>query len=193
MIFEAVVITQDADGSPRVAPLGYRCAGDALLLAPFAPSRTLDNLRRTLQATVNLTDDVTVFAGALTGRPIPPLLPAAQGIGWRLASALAHREVEVVAIEEDPVRPVFRTRTLHHETHAPFQGFNRAQGAVLEAAILVSRLERLPREQVERELAYLQTAVDKTAGPRELLAWGWLRERMAAFYQGMGHDDMRAP
>ena len=62
-------------------------------------------------------------------------------------------------------------------SHAPFQGFNRAQAAILEAAILVSRLHMLPRDRIERELAYLRSAVEKTAGLREVEAWSWLTER----------------
>ena len=63
-------------------------------------------------------------------------------------------------------------------THAPFGGFNRAQAAVIELAILVSRLDRLPPEKILTEIAYLKIAVDKTAGRKELEAWTWLMERV---------------
>jgi uncharacterized protein len=68
-------------------------------------------------------------------------------------------------------------------SHAPFLGFNRAQAAVIEAAILVSRLDMLPREKVEQEIAYLEIAIAKTAGDAEREAWGWLMERVAARYE----------
>jgi len=35
---------------------------------------------------------------------------------------------------------------VHRASHAPFVGFNRAQAAVIEAAILVSRLRMLRRD-----------------------------------------------
>ena len=38
------------------------------MLAPFRPSRTLDNLRDVPFAVASHTDDVRVFAGSLTGR-----------------------------------------------------------------------------------------------------------------------------
>jgi uncharacterized protein len=66
--------------------------------------------------------------------------------------------------------------------HAPFKGFNRAQAAVIEAAILVSRLKMLPRDKVEREIAYLQTAVSKTSSLDEEEAWSWLINAVHAFY-----------
>jgi hypothetical protein len=45
---------------------------------------------------------------------------------------------------------------------------------------LVSRLQLLPPEKIAAELGYLRIAVDKTAGPEEREAWGWLLEEVAA-------------
>jgi len=98
----------------------------------------------------------------------------------RLESALSHIELEVARIEEDPLRPRFLCRELLARNHAPFPGHNRAQAAVIEACILVSRLNMLPADKVQREMDSLAIAIDKTAGPRELEAWGWLREKIAA-------------
>ena len=68
------------------------------------------------------------------------------------------------------------------EQHAPFLGLNRAKAAVLELCILVSRLDFLPCDKIEREIDYLKIALDKTAGSDELEAWGWLMEKVEAFY-----------
>jgi hypothetical protein len=68
--------------------------------------------------------------------------------------------------------------------HAPFTGFNRAKGAVLELAILVSRLSMLPREKIEAEIAYLSIAIEKTAGPDEREAWGWLMGKVEGYFVG---------
>ena len=57
---------------------------------------------------------------------------------------------------------------------------NRAQAACLELAILVTRLHMLPPEKVEREMAYLEIAIGKTAGEAEREAWGWLVEAVEA-------------
>ncbi|MEO8009755.1 MAG: DUF447 domain-containing protein, partial [Betaproteobacteria bacterium] len=72
-------------------------------------------------------------------------------------------------------------REVAHVTHGAFGGFNRAQSAVIEAAILVSRLNMLPQEKIDTEMAYLAIGVEKTAGPRELEAWGWLKARIEEF------------
>jgi hypothetical protein len=58
---------------------------------------------------------------------------------------------------------------------------NRAQAAVLELAVLTTRLEMLPPEKVESELKYLEIAIAKTAGPREREAWLWLMARIEAW------------
>lgn len=182
MIRESIVVTPNVDGTPHIAPIGVIVAGDELVIAPFRPSATLANLEARRVVTVNYTDDVRVFAGCLTGRRDWPTVPAHRIAAPRLAGALAHDELELVATEPDPQRPRFRCRVVHRESHAPFLGFNRAQAAVVEAAILTSRLEMLPRAKIDAEMAYLSIAIGKTAGPREQEAWSWLVERIAAFY-----------
>ena len=42
----------------------------------------------------------------------------------------------------------------------------------------MSRLDRLPADKLDAELAYLQIAIDKTAGERERTAWDWLMQRV---------------
>ena len=179
MIRETIVTTVGAGGTPHMAPMGVRDEAGLYLIAPFRPSRTLDNLLRSGQAVINYTDDVRVFAGFHTGRRDWPTVPAGTVRGVRLAQALAHEEVEVARWEDDEVRPRVLCRALACETHAAFRGFNRAQAAVIEAGILVSRLRRLPAEKIDREMDYLRIAVEKTAGPREREAWQWLEEWIA--------------
>jgi len=176
-IRESIVTTLNADSSAHVAPLGVIVEPPWLVIAPFHPSTTLDNLRRHPFACVNYTTDVRVFAGCVTRRKRDwPVTAAERSRGWRLAGALAHTEVEIAEVVEDALRPRFRCRARHEAFH----GFNRAQAAVLEAAILVSRLGMLPREKVEQELAYLAIAVGKTAGETEHEAWGWLMEAVSS-------------
>ena len=188
MIFETIVTTQAPDGAVHIAPFGITEDEAGLVIAPFRPSISLDNLLATRCAVINLTDDVRIFAGCLTERRDWPTKPAQVVAGRVLDAALSHREVRVASIEEDPLRPRFRLDVVHEETHAPFRGFNRAQAAVIEAAILVSRLHMLPPEKIETEIAYLTIAIDKTAGEREWEAWGWLMARIADY---KANPDMR--
>lgn len=186
MIHEAVITTRSPEGPAHIAPMGYREEGGLVLLAPFRPSTTLENILASRCAVVNMTDDVRVIAGCLTGRRDWPLLPAERVAGMRLAAALAHMELELERVDDDATRPKLWFRRVFEATHAPFRGFNRAQSAVVEAAILVSRLHMLPADKIDAELAYLAIGIEKTAGPAELEAWGWLMDRIARHRAGEG-------
>jgi hypothetical protein len=182
MIRETIVTTMSREAVVHIAPLGIIADGEEWIIAPFRPSTTLENLRELPFAVANYSDDVRVFAGCLTGRRDWPVTGSACVPVPRLAAALAHAELAVVAVTEDAQRPRFRCRVVHRAAHAPFQGFNRAQAAVIEAAILVSRLHMLPREKIEADIAYLGIAVAKTAGTAEQEAWDWLMEKIGAHY-----------
>lgn len=189
MIYETVITTVNPDGSAHIAPFGIRERDGNVVIAPFRPSTSLDNLLRTERAVINLTDDVRIFAGALTGRREWPTRQATQIEGYVLDAALAHRELEMISLQDDPVRPELTFRVVHEAMHRPFRGFNRAQAAVLEAAVLVSRLHMLPTEKIAAETAYLRIAIEKTAGERELQAWAWLMERIENYNAELRGDN----
>lgn len=180
LIRETIVVTANALGEPHVAPLGLIGEGAHWIIAPFHPSTTLDNLRVRPAATANLCDDARVFAGCLTGRRDWPLVPTSRGFPPRLADTLAHWELEVVETREDAQRPRFVCRVAARASHAPYEGFNRALAAVIEGAVLASRLDFLPRAEIEAEFVRLKVIVGKTAGPREAEAFGWLEAKVAA-------------
>ncbi len=179
VIHEAVVTTVSRGGVSHIAPMGVRFDAAQVVLMPFKPSTTLANIEASGHAVLNFVTDTRVFAGCVTGRKHWPLLPADRIEGVRLAVALGHVELALAEHCDDAQRPVLRMARVHEVTHTPFTGFNRAQAAVLEGAILVSRLHLLSADKIEREMAYLQIAVDKTASATEREAWGWLREAVA--------------
>lgn len=183
MILETIIISQDADGKSHVTPFGIRHEGDFVVISPYKPSVTLDNILATKQAVMNLTDDVRIFAGALTNRAPWQLLPANQIAGLRLQNCLAHAELKLVEVREDATRPALVMKKVFEQNHQPFKGFNRAQLAVIELAVLTSRLHMLSRRKIETEMHYLQIAIDKTAGAREKEAWQWLTEKVENFYK----------
>lgn len=186
MIQELLVTTQNAAGVVHIAPMGIHVVGEDIIILPFRPSTTLENILATEVAVLNYCDDVRLFAGCLTGRRDWPVRDAEQISGKVLAAALAHTEVRLERVVEDATRPKLFCKAIHTVNHQPFMGFNRAQFAVLEAAILVSRLTMLPMEKIAAELAYLQIGFDKTAGDREREAWSWLMAAIAAFKAEQG-------
>ena len=182
MIQELIVTTQNSAGQVHLAPMGIHLHGEEIHILPFRPSTTLSNLLETRRAVLNYCDDVRIFAGCLTGRR-----------NWKthdlvLESALAYSEVALVHIEDDALRPRLICNIQRTVNQSPCRGFNRAQYAVLEASILVSRLSMLPLEKIDSEIAYLRIGLEKTAGERELEAWGWLMSEIDVFRQEKTHE-----
>jgi len=183
-IFEAVVTTVSPAGAVHIAPMGVRYeagpTGAEVVLMPFRPSTTLDNILATRSAVLNRLVDPRVFAGCVTGRKHWPTVPAERVAGARLQAALSHVELALAQVGDDPQRPRLRLSCVHEVTHAPFLGMNRAEAAVIEGAVLVSRLHMLPPEKIDSEMRYLQIAIDKTAGADAHEAWSWLQQAVAA-------------
>ena len=185
-IFETVVTSVAPNGRVHVAPMGVRYRDDLVVLMPFKPSTTLDNITTSCVAVLNLVTDTRVFAGCVTGRRDWPTLPADKIPCARLTCALAHVELRLHERIEHEQRPVLHLARVYEASHAPFAGLNRAQAAVIEGAVLVSRLHMLAPEKIDAEMAYLQIAIDKTAGPGEHEAWAWLCEAVAAHRVSQG-------
>ena len=188
MIFETIITTVDLAGEPHIAPFGVRYEDDLVVISPYKPSTTLDNILATKCAVMNLTDDVRVFAGAVTNRKIGELVSINTALqtnrikGFRLVDCLAHVELALIEVRDDATRPELIMQKMAEFNHKPFTGFNRAQAAVIELAVLVSRLHLLPKHKIMSEIEYLKIAIDKTAGEREIEAWAWLTEAIEHFY-----------
>ncbi len=173
-INEIILITECEDGSPYIAPFGILERDGLILIAPFRPSTSLDNLLSGRRATINTTDDVRIFAGALTGKRSWQVEDRAGAL--ILETTLTYKSLKLEKVEDDIQRPKLYFSVLTEEMLRPFQGYNRAQAAVVELCVLVSRLNMLPIEKITAELEYLRIAIEKTAGATEQEAWGWLVE-----------------
>lgn len=173
-INEIILITECEDGSPYIAPFGIRERDGLILIAPFRPSTSLDNLLSGRRATINTTDDVRIFAGALTGKR--SWLVEDRAGALILETTLTYKSLKLEKVEDDIQRPNLYFSVLKEVMLRPFQGYNRAQAAVVELCVLVSRLNMLPIEKITAELEYLRIAIEKTAGATEQEAWGWLVE-----------------
>jgi uncharacterized protein len=170
MIIESIITTLDSQGAINFAPMGVEWGEDVIVVKPFLETTTFRNIQATGAAVVNLTDDVLLFAQAAISNPQYPAGPATVIRGAVLDAACSWRELEVRSIDATPPRSRIETRVVHHGKRREFLGFNRARNAVLETAILSTRLHLIPRAEIEADLAKLQIIVNKTAGPREFEA-----------------------
>ena len=187
MILEGVVATCDATGGMHLAPMGPEvaesaCLGGAiesLVLKPFETSQTAANLARLPEGVFHLTDDCLLVARLVTGKlDTPPACrPATAVRGWVLEEMCQAYEFRVEAADRSRERGRLEARVVRVHEGRPFVGFNRARHAVVEGAILVTRLHLLGAEEVARQLRDLRVLVEKTGGEREHEAFRLLEER----------------
>jgi hypothetical protein len=190
MILEGIVTTTDASGGLHLAAMGPEVDEAAvrsgrierLLLKPFATSQTAVHLRRHPEGVFHLTDDVLLLARLVAGRldTPPPTRPATAIAGHVLADACQAYEFVVESRDDAAERLRLEARVVAAHVGRPFVGFNRAAHAVVEAAILVTRLHLLGAEEVSRQIAALAPLVEKTGGEREREAFSLLASRAMA-------------
>jgi uncharacterized protein len=199
VILEGIVTTLGPDGEVNVAPMGphlpdlftsmdfpRRDPLTSFVLKPFRSSRTYLNLDAHPEGVLHVTDDVLLLAQAAVGTPdpMPALMPATQVRGVVLRDACRYAEFRVASREERGERVTFAVEVLHVGRLRDFFGFNRAMFAVVEAAILATRLAFLPVEQIDSEYQRLAVLVEKTGGPREHQAFALLKAHVEAHRRG---------
>jgi hypothetical protein len=186
LILEGIVVTRNADGTPNVSPMGpiVDAAESRLTLRPFQTSQTYQNLKRNSQGVFHITDDVLLIARAVTGTlaPLPETLPATAIDGLVLADCCRWWEFEVVSLDDRDERTTIETGIVHKGRRRDFFGFNRAKHAVLETAILATRLFLLPRDEVLSDVDRHAVVVAKTAGEPEQAAFELLRSHIERYY-----------
>lgn len=187
MILEGLVTTLGPSGVVNVAPMGPRLpppyrleVGGHVELRPFKTSRTFANLQAHPEAVLHVTDDVLLIARAAIGDVADAATFAASALrGAVLADACRAYELKVEVAEQPAERATFRASVVHVHRLRDFFGLNRALFAVVEAAILATRVHLLPAASIEAECARLAVLVEKTGGPREAEALALLRDHIA--------------
>ena len=178
MILEGIVTTVDAYGAVNISPMGPRvdASMNRLVLRPYQTSTTYKNLKRKGEGVLHVTDDVLLLAQAAVAQPDPPpLLSRAQTVdGWIIDDACRWYEFRVTSLDDSAPRVEIVAEVVTRGHQRDFFGFNRAKHAVIEAAILATRLEFLPREEILREFKRLAIIVEKTAGDQERRAMEFL-------------------
>ncbi len=191
-ILEGIVTTLNVDGSVNVSPMGpiVDDALDRLWLRPFHTSTTYRNLKRTGRGVFHVTDDVELLAQAAVGQPSP--LPRFQatpaGDELILAEACRWYAFEIESLDDAEERTNIVTRVTDRGVLRDFLGFNRAQHAVLEAAILATRIHLTGSATILAEFDRLQIAVDKTGAAAEQRAMAFLRTHVARVAEQAGQQ-----
>lgn len=184
ILLEGIVTTRNADGSPHVAPMGpiVNAEFTKILLRPFRTSTTYGNLKRTKAGVLHVTDDVELFARAAVGelRELPPMFSATAIDGVVLADACRWYAFRVNSIDDRTERTEMQADVVESGRLREFFGFNRGKHAVIEAAILATRIELLDANEITSEFARLKTAIEKTGGRQEHAAYAFLKAYVEA-------------
>jgi hypothetical protein len=179
-LLESIVTTLNEDGGPHIAPMGpiVDAGFTRLLLRPFRTSVTYQNLKRTHEGVLHVTDDVELFARAAVGRllELPQLLPAKAVRGVILENACRWYAFRVISINDRDERTEILAETVDHGRQRDFFGFNRAKHAVIEAAILSTRLDFIEARQIQAEFERLASPVMKTGSYHERNAFDFLTQ-----------------
>lgn len=185
MILESLVTTTDPAGRMHLAPMGPRIREDwsGFLLRPFPSSKTFQHLKATREGVMHVTDDAALIArGAVNQVPPVDTRPASVVNGYIINNACRFYEFRVTHLDETQERMQIECEIVHRGVLREFFGLNRAKHAVVEAAILATRLHLLPRDEVVHDLTKLQPLIDKTGGPAEIEAFRFLKDHIHRVY-----------
>lgn len=182
MIIEGIVTTRDSAGVLNIAPMGARCAEqviyqgtvpDTLTLRPYRSSQTFRNLSHDGLGVFHVTDDVELLARAAVGDELGDVktseLPGSgQAI---LADACRWYALKVQSTDATREPAELRCRVTDHGHIRDFAGLNRGMLAVVEAAILATRIDFHDIRDWQDRLREWRVLVDKTGGTREQRAF----------------------
>lgn len=184
MILEGIVTTQNSAGDINVAPMGpiVDDTMQSFVLRPFQTSTTYRNLKGHPFGVLHVVDDVLLLAKAAISRlqETPETFQAITVPGHVLKSACRWYEFKVESLDDSDERTRIEAHVVHSGRLRSFFGFNRAKHAVLEAAILATRVHILPADEILAQIDALRSPVEKTAGPNERAAFQFVDDFVQA-------------
>lgn len=183
MIIETIFSTLDRTEHPNFAPMGVVWGEEGMTVRPFRDTITYRNLVETGCGVANVTDNVLSFARtALSDRELPHF--AARRIrGVVLEEACTWRELEVAEVDGDEQRARIDCRVVGEGWLRDFIGFNRGKNAVIEAAILATRLHLHSAADVRSALRRYDDLVRRTGGEQEQEAMQYIQDYVARWFR----------
>jgi len=157
----------------------------SLVLRPFQTSSTFRNLNETGCGVFHVVDTVELIAQAAIGRltELPATRAATKIEGRVLADCCRWFEFRITEQDLSSARTVMRAEIVAHGEQRPFFGFNRARHAVLEAAILATRVHLLSADEIASQMIVLKSAVEKTGGVAETDSFAMLQDSIKMSFE----------
>jgi len=177
MILEGILTTESVDGSLHVAPMGPE-VNESLTswtLKPFQTSTSYENLRRSGRCVFHVIDDSLLLAKAVLGQANNWPTRFEPTAGFILDETCHWYALRIDKWNTSQDRATASATVVLRQVERAFFGWNRAKHAVVEAAILASRIGMLDHETLIADLERLSVLVQKTAGDRERIAFELLK------------------
>lgn len=181
IILEGIVTTLCDEGVLNIAPMGPIVdeRRTRFVLRPFQSTTTFRNLLATRSCVFHVIDDALLLARTAVGMPVAvESQPAKQISGRILTNANHYFELRIESIDDSTERATMRARVVAEGRLRDFFGWNRAKHAVLELAILATRVHLTARDVLKAELARLRVIVEKTGGLDEHAAYDLLEQHI---------------
>lgn len=192
MILEGIVTTLDREGTLNIAPMGPKVDREMkrFVLRPFRTSTTYRNLRETGEGVLHVTDDVLLLARTAIGDPVAVETHPAEVVRGRiLADTCRFYEFRVADLDDRDERTTIVAETVAEGRRRDFFGLNRGKHAVVEAAILATRTDFLPLEEILADYRELGVLVEKTGGDLEREAFALLSRYVGDVARRRGIDE----
>jgi len=180
-ILEGIVTTVNEDGTTNISPMGATIdeTMSHFVLRPYQTSTTFRNLGRLGEGVLHVTDDVELLARAAVGQVVAQVSDASDPRRRILTDTCRWYVFQVTELDSQQARTNIGCQVVDQGHRREFFGFNRAKHAVVEAAILATRVGILDDEQIRNELCRLSILVEKTGGDSEHRAFDFLVQHVA--------------
>ena len=163
--YETVITTRNENGSINAAPIGVICAGEDIILNRiFKGSKTLDNILKNREFTVNITHNPVLFTYSTIGN----LDESHFAEDTSIKSADAYFKCEVISFKEavkqsDPIRKsgaaiVIKSRVTELTIKNNINAFNRSFAYVIESLSNFTRFDLVDDAQKEYYLDIFREA-----------------------------------
>ena len=163
--YETIITTRNDDGSKNAAPIGVICAGnDKIINRIFKGSRTLENIMREREFTVNITHDPELFTTPIIGK----LPQDSFNEDYSLKSIEAYFKCEVISLTEaikqsDPIKKkdeaiVIKSRVSELTINRKTKALNRGFGYIVESLDNLTRFDKADSDKKEEYLKQFKEA-----------------------------------
>ena len=163
--YETIITTKNEDNTKNAAPIGVICAGDDKIINRiFKGSKTLNNIIREREFTVNITHDPELFTTPIIGS----LNQNIYNDDYSLKDVDAYFKCEVISLTEavkqsDPVKKkdeaiVIKSKVTELTINNKTKALNRGFGYVVESLSNLTRFDLVDDEKKDEYLKQFKEA-----------------------------------